>query len=183
VNAETETPNAPEVTVLVPVPFGSSRAAACVWLGVVAIGATCCALVWPSFALRYVLPMAAFAASVLVRVVCMRPSASVVRFDARGYTSETRGIEGHSPWSDVTRIVDDAQALVVQSVQGIPLRIPWSSKPDLRAILALAPKSVVFQSRAATPNKRRFGWTLGLWIFLIVIMMAIYSLIAQEPPP
>ncbi len=180
-----DAPGPAEVRTFIPIPLASSRAWGIGLLVVVTLVAVVAVIAWPSIALRFVLPMAAFLATVGVRVVCFRPSPVAILFDARGIGVETPGFEGRTVWADVTRIVDSPAALVIEVVQATPYRIPWSAKPDLRAILALAPKSVVFQSRSATPSGRRHWalWAALIWILFLVIPMAIYSLTAQESVP
>ncbi len=161
----------------------SSRAWGVAWLVACALVATLSALAFPGFAVRYALPFVAMMAAVVVRVVCARTSPRVLSFDARGIRFESSGVDRRLPWSDVSRIAITQAALVIEDVHGIATRIPWSAQPDVRAILALAPKGVDFQSREIGPAKGRARFTFILWIVLVVVMMAIYSLVGQGPHP
>ena len=175
---ETPTP----VRAVVPIPRMSSRAWGVAWLVGCALVATVAAFAFPGFAVRYALPFVAMIATIGVRVVCARPSPTVLSFDARGMRFESRGVDRRSPWSDVARIAITQAALVIEDVHGIATRIPWSAQPDVRAILALAPKGVDFQSREIGPAKGRARFTFILWIVLLVLMIAIYSLLGRGHP-
>lgn len=177
-------PSAAEpVRVTIPFPRMSSPGWGIAYLVGIAAAGIYVAGAFPSFAVRMGLPLAAVMATFFVRAACVRTSPTVCTFDARGLRFESTGYDGRTPWSLVTRIATTKTALVIEGVDGVITHIPWSANPDVRGILALAPKRVVFQTQD-TGAARGPAWrTLVLWIFLIVMMMAIYSLVAQEPPP
>lgn len=178
-----ESPGPDPVQTLIAVPSWSSRGWGVVWLAAITLTAVVLAIAFPAFAVRYGLPFAAMCATFAVRILCARQTPTVATFDARGIRLESSGLERRVPWSDVTRIATTKQGLTLDGIHGPMLHVPWSAKPDVRGILALAPKPVDFQAQTEGVSKQRAWFTLVLWIGLVVVMMAIYSLIAQEPPP
>jgi hypothetical protein len=145
----------------------------------IAVGSLGAAVLSPASALSWVLPWASIVAFFLLSKQQQPRGAEHVRISAAGLRTSSPGVRTFTPWSEIARLLDGGGYLNAVLKDGRSIAIDLASRPDLRAILALAPPDVVYERAVAEPapqGMKQSHKTLLLWLLLIVMMIAIWRL-------
>lgn len=135
--------------------------------------ATVAIVVWPASALSWILPLLALGAT--FAVIARHERRWTTRVEASGIHRSAAGCDEWTPWSAIARLREDRAGLRFDLRSGGSLLLGWAQKPDVRAILALAPPTMEYDRSAGVRAASRgdLRWNAALVVALVVFWFVV----------